>query len=85
MKETLHRIDRAEALLADEGFRHVRVRDHGDIARIEVAPEDRPRLFTEGRDERVSRRLKLLGYRFVTVDLEGYRPGGVTLIRNEEL
>jgi uncharacterized protein len=84
-KETLHRIDRAEALLADEGFRHVRVRDHGDIARIELAPEDRPRLFTEGRDERVSRGLKLLGYRFVAVDLEGYRPGGVTLIRNEEL
>ena len=84
-KDMLHRIDRAEALLADEGFRHMRVRDHGDIARIELAPEDFPRLFTEGRSERVSRTLKLLGYRFVTVDLEGYRPGGVSLIRKEEL
>ncbi|WP_447601474.1 ATP-dependent sacrificial sulfur transferase LarE [Nitrospira sp. Nam80] len=84
-KETLHRIDRAEAVLADEGFRHVRVRDHGDIARIELTPEDFPLLFTEGRGERVSRGLKLLGYRFVTLDLEGYRLGGVTLIRSEEL
>jgi uncharacterized protein len=84
-KETLHRIDRAEALLADEGFRHVRVRDHGDIARIELTPEDFPLLFTEGRGKRVSRGLKLLGYRFVTLDLEGYRLGGVTLIKSEEL
>lgn len=78
-KESLRRVDRAEAFLADEGFRHVRVRDHGDIARIELSPEDLSRLLAEGRGERVSRRLKELGYRFVTVDLEGYRPGGVAV------
>lgn len=84
-RETLQRIDRAEALLSDEGFRHVRVRDHGDIARIELASEDIPSLITGGRGERVSRGLKLLGYRFVTVDLEGYRSGGVSFIRKDEL
>lgn len=83
-RETLQRIDRAEALLADEGFRHVRVRDHGDIARIELGAEELPLLFTERRRERISRALKQLGYRFVAVDLEGYRPGGVSLIRSEE-
>jgi uncharacterized protein len=84
-RETLQRIGRAEASLADEGFRHIRVRDHGDIARIELAADELPLLFTAGRRERMSRALKELGYRFVTVDLEGYRPGGVSLIRNEEL
>jgi uncharacterized protein len=75
-KESLQRVDRAEAFLADEGFHHVRVRDHGDVARIELSPADVSLLLAEGRRERVSRRLKELGYRFVTVDLEGYRPGG---------
>jgi pyridinium-3,5-biscarboxylic acid mononucleotide sulfurtransferase len=79
-KESLRRVDRAEAFLADEGFRHVRVRDHGDIARIEVSPDDLRILLTEGRRKKVSQALKQLGYRFVTVDLEGYRPGGVTSI-----
>jgi uncharacterized protein len=79
-KESLRRVDRAEAFLANEGFCHVRVRDHGDIARIEVSPEDLSILLAEGRREKVSQTLKQLGYRFVTVDLEGYRPGGVTLI-----
>jgi pyridinium-3,5-biscarboxylic acid mononucleotide sulfurtransferase len=78
-KESLRRVDRAEAFLADEGFRHVRVRDHGDIARIELSPEDMSRLVTEGERERVSRALKELGYRFVTVDLEGYRRGGIAV------
>ncbi|HJR76663.1 MAG TPA: ATP-dependent sacrificial sulfur transferase LarE [Nitrospiraceae bacterium] len=78
-RESLRRVDRAESFLAEEGFRHVRVRDHGDIARIEVGPEDLAVLLTAGRRERVSRALKELGYRFVTVDLDGYRPGGIAV------
>lgn len=84
-RESLQRVDLAEAILSDEGLRHVRVRDHGDLARIELPPEDLSVLLTEGRRERVSRALKQLGYRFVTVDLEGYRPGGLPLIKSEEL
>jgi uncharacterized protein len=83
-RESLRRVDRAEALLTDEGFRHVRVRDHGEIARIELAPDEVPLLLAHGRRERVSRALKELGYRFVTVDLEGYRPGGISLISNDD-
>ena len=77
--EKLNRVEGAEALLYREGLRHVRVRDHGEIARIEVAPEEVPYLLDSERRARISAGLKELGFRFVTVDLEGYRPGGVSL------
>jgi uncharacterized protein len=63
----------------EEGFRQYRVRDHGEIARIELAVEELPGLLQPGRRERLAETLKKLGYRFVTVDLEGYRQGGVSL------
>jgi uncharacterized protein len=78
-RENLSRVERAEAVLLSEGFRHCRVRDHGEIARIEVAQDELPRLLEAARGERVSRQIAALGFRFVTVDLEGYRPGGVSL------
>lgn len=77
--EKLSRVEEAEALLQREGFRHFRVRDHGDIARIEAAKDELPRLMESERRTRISTKLKGLGFKFVTVDLEGYRPGGVTL------
>lgn len=77
--EKLHRVEDAEAVLYREGFRHFRVRNHGDIARIEVAMEELPRLMEPDRCARISGMVRELGFRFVTVDLEGYRPGGVTL------
>jgi pyridinium-3,5-biscarboxylic acid mononucleotide sulfurtransferase len=77
--EKLSRVETAEALLQREGFRHFRVRDHGEIARIEVAQDDIPSLMDAERRARISAGLKELGFRFITVDLEGYRPGGVSL------
>lgn len=78
-REKLSRVEEAEALLYREGLRHYRVRDHGEIARIEVAKDELGMLMDSERCPRVSGRLKELGFRFVTVDLEGYRPGGVSL------
>ena len=78
-RSTLSRVERAEDALAQEGFRHYRVRDHGEIARIELGVEELPGLLQPGRRERLAETLKKLGYRFVTVDLEGYRQGGVSL------
>jgi pyridinium-3,5-biscarboxylic acid mononucleotide sulfurtransferase len=78
-REKLSRVEEAEALLYREGFRHYRVRDHGEIARIEVAQEEMGRLADPACRARMSGGLKQLGFRFVTVDLEGYRPGGVSL------
>jgi len=78
-REKLSRVEEAEAVLHREGLRHFRVRDHGEIARIEVAKDEMLQLMETERRTRVGTRLKELGFRFVTVDLEGYRPGGVSL------
>ena len=72
----LHRVAAAERLLHELGFTGCRVRDHGTIARIEVAPKDIAKLAGPYR-ERVTKKLKSLGYAYVTVDLEGYRSGAM--------
>ncbi len=77
--EKLRRVEEAEAILSSEGFRQVRVRDHGDIARIEVAPEEFARLSQPTLRASLSARLRQAGFRFICVDLEGYRPGGTGL------
>jgi uncharacterized protein len=76
-EEKLQQIDRAEIALVAEGFRQVRVRHHGEIARIEVPPEDLSHFFARGRNERVTRALKEIGFRYVTLDLQGYRSGSL--------
>ena len=78
-RSILSRVERAEAVLAEEDFRQSRVRDHGDIARIELALEALPELLRPGRRDRLVSAIKQAGYRFVTLDLEGYRQGGVSL------
>ena len=82
-RATLSRVEEAEALLVAEGLEQVRVRDHTGIARIEVeGPE--LLLFLDGqRRRRIVNALKELGFRFVTVDLEGYRSGS-TNIQHED-
>jgi uncharacterized protein len=71
----LRRIEAAEALLAGLGFRAVRVRAHGDLARIEVPAEAVGRLADRAPD--VADGLRALGFRHVTLDLAGYRRGGL--------
>lgn len=74
-REKLSRVEQAEALLFREGFRQVRVRDHGDIARIELEGDELAGMLDVERRARISAGLKELGFRFVTMDLEGYRRG----------
>ena len=74
--EKLRRVEQAEAVLLSIGFRQVRVRDHGDIARIEVGLEELARLNEPSVRASISVRLREAGFRFVCVDLEGYRTGG---------
>jgi len=71
----LERVGRAERVLREAGFDVVRVRHHGDVARIEVPPGDRHRLL-EAVDVIVPA-LKRLGYVWVSCDLEGYRSGSM--------
>ena len=72
-RERLKRIEKAEEVIKRLGVEILRVRDHGDLARIEVGKEER-KFVCELSDE-ITRELKALGYKFVTLDLEGYREG----------
>lgn len=78
-RDKLTRVEQAEAVLFQEGFIHCRIRDHGEIARIEIAGDDVTSLLSQERRLRISKALKKLGFRYVTLDLEGYRRGGVSL------
>ncbi len=73
----LSKIDQAEDYLRSLGFIQFRVRSHGDLARIEVAPEERFNLFDENKLDMISRQLKSFGYLYVCMELEGYRTGSL--------
>ena len=73
--EVLSRVDRAEAVLHRCGLRQVRVRHYGDTARIEVELNELAQVMAER--ESIVSALKSVGYRYVTLDLEGFRSGNL--------
>jgi uncharacterized protein len=73
--EGLERIDRAEEIVRALGFDELRVRDHGDLARIEVPPDTIDRVTAQR--AKIERELKALGFTYVTVDLGGFRSGSL--------
>ena len=75
--EKLSMVDKAEIALKALGFRQVRVRHHGDVARIEVAEDEMSRAFDSEMAGRMSEALKSLGFKYVALDLEGYRMGSL--------
>ncbi|MBI5833742.1 MAG: ATP-dependent sacrificial sulfur transferase LarE [Armatimonadetes bacterium] len=75
--EKLRQVEQAEDLLLAEGFTQLRVRHHGDIARIEVPADDLPKLVQDGRAERLVAGIKALGFAYVTADLLGFRSGSM--------
>lgn len=76
-RENLSQVERAEAILRAAGFRELRVRHHGEVARIEVGAAELPRLLLPEIRERVVTDIRAVGYRFVSVDLEGFRSGNL--------
>ena len=76
-EEKLRMVDHAEQLLLDLGFHQVRIRVHGNIARIEVLPEEFEKLVHEHVRNRVYREMKAIGFSYVTMDLGGYRTGSM--------
>lgn len=76
--KTLTQVGLAEDFLHGLGFRQLRVRHHDNIARIEIEPEQMPRLL-ELR-EQIAARFKELGYLYVTMDIEGYRTGSMNAV-----
>jgi uncharacterized protein len=76
-REKLARVEKAEERLRSAGFRQFRVRSHGDLARIEVAPEERSRFFDEALLDRIAGDLKSYGFLYVSLELEGYVMGNM--------
>jgi uncharacterized protein len=75
--EGLRMVDEAEDFLFSLGFQQVRVRHYRSLARIEVYPEEMGRLMNGSLREKVVNRLKKIGYRYVTLDLQGFRSGSM--------
>ena len=75
--EILRRVEAGEACIHEIGIEQVRLRHYGDTARIEVPPQDMPKLLEVKVRESLVAHLVSLGYRYVTMDLEGYRTGSL--------
>jgi len=75
--EKLRVIEAAEQAVRDLGFRVLRVRHHGDLARIELGRDELPRALQPAIADALDRALRALGFRYVTVDLKGYRLGSL--------
>jgi uncharacterized protein len=79
-REALEQIERGEEILRGFGLRQYRVRHHGDIVRIEVAREELSSLLKLEVFESLTREFKALGFKFVTLDLEGFRSGSMNAL-----
>ena len=75
--EKLAMIERAEDALIALGFRVCRVRHHGEVARVELGPDEMARALEPATRDAIVRDLKAAGYRYITLDLQGYRMGSL--------
>jgi pyridinium-3,5-biscarboxylic acid mononucleotide sulfurtransferase len=73
--EKLAQVARAEEFMRRQGYKQVRVRHHGEIARLEVGPDELERAFRDR--EKISAELRAAGFLYVTLDLAGYQPGSL--------
>jgi len=83
-EQRLKQIDEAEDFLRSLGFVELRVRHHDTIARIEVNPQDIIKVTTEPLRSRIVDKMKSLGFKFVTIDLQGFRSGSLNEPLSEE-
>jgi uncharacterized protein len=80
--ETVKTVETGEERVKALGFRQFRVRFHGEIVRLEIAPDEMPRALTVEMAQRFTAIFKELGFRYVTLDLEGYRQGSLNEVLN---
>lgn len=83
-EKKLGMVDKAEQLLLDMGFHQVRVRIHGNIARIEVLPDEITKIVEEDNRTKIANQLKSYGFDYVTLDLLGYRTGSMNETLDEK-
>jgi pyridinium-3,5-biscarboxylic acid mononucleotide sulfurtransferase len=79
-REKLRMIDQGEQMMRTLGFSQTRVRHHGDIARIEIAREEMPKALNIDVFDRLSSEFRKIGFRFVAIDVDGYRMGALNSI-----
>lgn len=76
--ERLGKVERAEAFLRDRGFKEFRVRVHDDLARIEISVAEMPRMYDGGLIDEVNKAFSEIGFRYITLDLQGFRSGSTS-------
>jgi uncharacterized protein len=76
-RENLSQVEQAEEALHALGFRQVRVRHHGDLARVEISRDELPNALSIETLDRITAALKPLGFLYVTIDTQGYRSGSM--------
>ena len=83
--ERLRTVDTGEQVMRDMGFREFRVRHHEELVRLEVAPEEMDKARKREVADELARRFRALGFRYVTLDLHGYRTGAMNeILKNRE-
>jgi len=83
--ERLGKVDRGEEILREFGFREFRVRHHDQLVRIEIAPAEMDRVLQKDLVAELARRFRELGFKYVTLDLEGFRSGSMNEVLGPQL
>jgi uncharacterized protein len=84
-REVLEQVERGEESLRQLGFREMRVRHHGELARVEIARGELPRALTMEMMDAITAALKQAGFKYVTLDCQGFRSGSMNMILPAEL
>jgi uncharacterized protein len=83
-REALEQVERGEDALRAMGFRQFRLRHHGDVARIEIAREELEQALTLEMFARMSTEIKACGFKYVALDVEGFRSGSMNAVLSVE-
>jgi pyridinium-3,5-biscarboxylic acid mononucleotide sulfurtransferase len=81
--ERLSKVDRGEEILREFGFREFRVRHHDQLVRLEIAPAEMDRVLRKELIDELARRFRELGFKYVTLDLQGFRSGSMNEVLPE--
>ncbi len=79
-REVLEQVERGEESLRQLGFRELRVRHHGELARVEIARDELPRALTMEMLDAITAALKQAGFKYVTLDCQGFRSGSMNAV-----
>jgi len=79
-REVLEQIEKGEESLRQLGFRELRVRHHGELARVEIARHELPRALSMEMLDAITAALKQAGFKYVTIDSSGFRSGSMNAV-----